>query len=219
MNPSSSWVSFLFWAGVVGVFLWGAWLVGRGPVEGFTSSAPSAPDTVRCPNVLVQEGELFSLYNTALAEVPGVNPVQFHSLEDYTEFLQWQRRVGIHCPVLLLQQTQDAQGKDTYVVRPSVTDPQGGTPLTPSPSRPVFPLIDASRDHPPFNQNDYPGFDPSSFYQGRFTPLDALNAQRQALPVSGNPMDVNWGGQAYTAAQLNAGYYRGDEVLLPASNP
>jgi hypothetical protein len=30
----------------------------------------------RCPNMLIQKGSAFFLYNTKLAEVPGVNPVR-----------------------------------------------------------------------------------------------------------------------------------------------
>ena len=29
---------------------------------------------------------------------------------------------------------------------------------------------------------------------------------------STNPMDVNWGGSAYTEGAIDAGYYKGDEV-------
>ena len=84
----------------------------------------------RCPNMLIQKGAAFYLYNTKLAEVPGVNPVMFNNLEEYVEFLDWQRSQGIRCPVLYLQEVYDTQGNVTYKARPSVTDPQGGLPPT-----------------------------------------------------------------------------------------
>lgn len=80
----------------------------------------------RCPNLLVRRGCRFYLFNTKLAQVPGVNPVVFNNLGEYTEFLDWQRGAGIRCPVLYLQQSYDARGHRVYVARPSVDDPQGG---------------------------------------------------------------------------------------------
>lgn len=84
----------------------------------------------RCPNMLIQKGSAFYLYNTKLAEVPGVNPVMFNNLEEYVEFLDWQRSQGIRCPVLYLQEIYDSQGNATYKVRPCVSDLQGGLPPT-----------------------------------------------------------------------------------------
>ena len=36
----------------------------------------------RCPNVLIQKGSKIYLYNTKIAEVPGVNPIMFNNLEE-----------------------------------------------------------------------------------------------------------------------------------------
>jgi hypothetical protein len=93
--------------------------------EGLTNNSNAQP---RCPNLLIQKGARFFLYNSAVAKVPGVNPVAFENLEDYTEFLDWQRSQGIRCPVLYLQQSYDAQGNSVYKARPSVSEPQGGLP-------------------------------------------------------------------------------------------
>jgi hypothetical protein len=92
--------------------------------EGLTNNAGG----IRCPNLLIQKGSRFYLYNSKIAKVPGVNPVEFENLEDYTEFLDWQRSQGIRCPVLYLQHSYDAQGNAVYKVRPSVSEPQGGLP-------------------------------------------------------------------------------------------
>ena len=48
-------------------------------------------NVTRCPNLLIQKGSQFFLYNSKVAKVPGVNQVEFENLEDYTEFLDWQR--------------------------------------------------------------------------------------------------------------------------------
>jgi len=55
---------------------------------------------LRCPNLLIQKGPKYYLYNSNVAQVPGVNPIEFNNLEEYTEFLEWQRAFGIRCPVL-----------------------------------------------------------------------------------------------------------------------
>jgi len=81
-----------------------------------------------CPDILVQEGSKFYLYNSKVVKVPGVNPIVFNNLEDYVEFIEWQRSQNINCPVLFLQQTLDAQGNSVYKIRPSPTNLQGGLP-------------------------------------------------------------------------------------------
>ena len=95
------------------------------PFEGFESSSDSEP---RCPNLLIQYGAAFYLYNSSLARVPGVNPVQFANLEEYTEFLEWQQSQNIRCPVLYVRNTYDADGNEVFRVAPSVFEPQDGLP-------------------------------------------------------------------------------------------
>lgn len=82
----------------------------------------------RCPNVLIQKGPRFYLYNSKVARVPGVNPVSFNNLEEYVEFLDWQRANDIHCPVLYVQEIYDINGEKVYKSRPSIDDLQAGLP-------------------------------------------------------------------------------------------
>jgi hypothetical protein len=169
--------------------------------------------------MLIQKDSKFYLYNSNLAKVPGVNPVEFDNLEDYTEFLEWQKSQGVHCPVLFMQQTYDAQGEAVYKVRPSVSEQQGGlNPLnsgksvSASQSNQTTKLIDASRNDPPYNQGSVAGFDESSFYVGVKTPLDEMNNSKGQ--VSADPMNPNWGGPEYTQSQVDAGAYKGNEVKI-----
>jgi len=186
---------------------------------------------------LIQKGSKFYLYNSEVAQVPGVNPVEFDNLEDYTEFLDWQRSQNIRCPVLYLQETYDAQGNRVYKTRPSVSEPQAGLP--PSSSAPIgiasqvpplmesslepvgepaYPnptlLVDATRNDPPYNQNSYPAHDQTSYYIGTTTPLDVMDMQQEAAKVSPNPMDPNWGGASYTQSLVDKGYYKQNEVNI-----
>ena len=158
---------------------------------------------LRCPNLLIQKGPKFYLYNSNIASVPGVNPIEFNNLEEYTEFLEWQRGAGIRCPVLYVQNTYDAQGERVYKVRPSVTELEGGLP----PTTPVpLPLK--------FNASIDPTFDQSNYYVGSISPLDEIKNSNYNMLYSDNPMDPNWGGEKYTQALVDAGYYKGNEVSI-----
>jgi hypothetical protein len=186
--------------------------------EGFSNNES------RCPNMLIQDGSKFYLYNSKLAKVPGVNPIEFNNLEEYTEFLDWQRSQNIRCPVLYLQNTYDTQGNSVYKVRPSVSEPQSGLPPSISVNQSVPPplptsslLVDASHDDKPYNKNSFPGYDASSYYIGQNTPLDNMNTVQENKAISPDPMDPNWGGADYTQTLVNKGYYKDDEVSIYVS--
>ena len=161
-------------------------------------------DTKRCPNMLIQIGTNYYLYNSNNAKVPGVNPIRFNNLEEYTEFIDWQKSQGINCPILYLQKSFDTQGTSVYKIRPDPKDPEGGLPSTiqTAPVDKRFPkqteLIDAGRNDKPFNLNSYPGFDPHGLYIGVDTPLDKLFYVNEDYILSDNAMDQNWGGTEYS---------------------
>ena len=189
-------------------------------------------NSVRCPNLLIQKGSRFYLYNSKVAKVPGVNPIEFENLEDYTEFLDWQRSQNIRCPVLYLQETYDAQGNPVYKIRPSVSEPQAGLPPSiasstgdiisestlGNPNALAYPnptlLVDSTRNDPPYNKNSYPAYDESSYYIGTTTPLDTMDMAQEKSNVSPNPMDTNWGGSEYTENLVDKGYYKDNEVQI-----
>ena len=205
--------------------------------EGLTNNTSQF---ARCPNLLIQKGSNFFLYNSKVAQVPGVNPIEFDNLEDYTEFLDWQRSQGVRCPVLYLQETYDAQGTRVYKARPSVFEPQAGLPPSISTpmgigsqgplisenaldpiGKPAYPnptlLVDATRNDKPYNKNSYPAYDQSDYYVGTTTPLDAMNIKQEQAPVSPDAMDPNWGGSAYTQKLVDKGYYAENNVSLYVS--
>jgi hypothetical protein len=165
----------------------------------------------RCPNILVQHGSEIFLYNSKVEKVPGVNPIRFKSLDDYSEFMDWLQGRGIRCPVLFLQFSYDAQGQAVYKMRPSPTDLQGGlspnVPYSPAPAA-LVQMMDASRDNPPFNNQMYDGFDPLNFNMGDYTSQDAAFREKELTSkYSDNPMDANWGGIRYTESVVNSGAY------------
>ena len=181
-------------------------------IEGFDS---------QCPDILLQKGKHLVLLNTKVAKVPGVNPIVFNNLEDYAEYLEWQRHNGIRCPVLYLQQSYDIQGKLVYTKRNSPFIKEGGTPLisglnlTNTNNKSL--LIDSTRNNPPYNKNQYPGFDPQDQNVGLDTPLDNM-FHENINGLSANPIDPNWGGAEYTEKLVEEGVYKDDNVKIMVPN-
>jgi len=150
-------------------------------------------NTSNCPNLLVQKGSEIHLVNTNKVEVPGVNPITFKNLEEYVEYMEWMKANNIDCPVLYLQQTYNTQGQRGYRILPDPLNPQGGLPSNVTDGvavEPVSKLLNADRDEPPFNKNNYPGFDPQNQYTGLFTPIDQIECTKQQ--GKDNAMCANW---------------------------
>ncbi len=157
---------------------------------------------LRCPNVLIQKDSKYYLYNSNIAEVPGVNPIMFNNLEEYTEFLDWQRGAGIRCPVLYLQNTYDAQGNRVYKARPSVSEAQGGLPpMVPVPP----PLRMQALEDPTYGLLPT---DNNVLSTGTTDPLDAVEMSNEHMLFSDNAMDPNWGGVDYTQSLVDTGFYQ-----------
>ena len=129
----------------------------------------------RCPNVLIKNGNEILLKNTNVATIPGVNPVVFHNLQEYSEFVDWQRSQGIKCPLLKLEHGYNTQNEPVLHVSP-------------------VKMTDASRDDPPYNKNSFPGIDPMGQNIGDITDLDVYHEVGNTLPNNPNPMDPNWKG-------------------------
>jgi len=154
----------------------------------------------RCPDLLIQKDAKFYLYNSKLAKVPGVNPVEFQNLEDYTEFIEWQRSQGIRCPVLFLQFSYNAQGDPTYKLRPSPTNLQGGLPSNPASY---------------INNNTNKATQDNIISSSDDVLSPSLEEERDSsLLYSPNAMDNNWGGIEYTNNLIDSGAFNGDVVTM-----
>ena len=183
--------------------------------EGYSNNTPS------CPDILIQKGSKIYLYNSKKAKIPGVNPIEFDNLEDYVQYLDWQKHYNINCPILYLQHSYNAQGGSEYRARPSPLDPQGGLPSSVPAGEQAVPmtkLMDAGRNDPPYNQNSYPAFDPMNLNQGDYTPLDKMFHEGEtSQKYSANAMDTNWGGEEYAQAVVDSGAYSEDNVSIAIS--
>lgn len=165
----------------------------------------NAGSNKRCPNMLIEKDGAYYLYNSNLAVVPGVNPIQFKNLEDYSEFIEWQNSQNIHCPVLYLQYSTDTQNNELIQVKPSIFENQGGLPsierdpLTKDSEKYIEEnkILDATLDNSKeFNKNSYQGIDVQNQDIGLDNPIDKMFYSTESKSV--NPMDPNWGGKQYT---------------------
>ena len=189
---------------IIGVFMLGLFFCATHKTEDIIETFDSSQD---CPNILVQSGDKLKLLNKNKALVPGVNPIYFNNLEEYTEFVEWQQSQGITCPILYFQQTYTTQGEKKYRLLPDPVEKNAGLP----PSRykaKTRQLYDASRDDPPYNRNSYAGSDPQDQNIGIYTPLDKMFHSNNKQ--SDSAMDANWKGKAGTNADIKKGLFDGD---------
>ena len=150
--------------------------------EGFVSN--------QCPTTMIKKGNQIILYNPQLAKIPGVNPIVLSSLEDYKEYIKWQRASNMSCPILHLERMYDTQGNENYEIKPSfmLDQPSGALnhELPIVNKRPsVSQLLNASYDtNIPYNQNSFPAFDPYNQNVGTMTRHDSHGPNPQLnLPL------------------------------------
>lgn len=175
---------------------------------------PITHSNVRCPNMLIEKDGGYYLYNSKLAIVPGVNPIKFNSLEEYSEFIEWQNSQNINCPILYLQYSTDAQNNELIQVKPSIFENQGGLPsIDRDPlnkdSKEFIEsnkILDATRDNnKKYNTNMLAGIDTHNQDIGLETSLDKMFYQKGEVSV--NPMDPKWGGKKYTQTAVDNGEF------------
>ena len=93
---------------------------------------------------------------------------------------------GKKCPELYLQKEYNIQGDPVFINRKSPFEKEGGTPVISGfdldNNNNQSLLVDSTRNHPPFNNNLYPGFDPMNQYVGIETPLDKMYNKNSTVP-------------------------------------
>jgi hypothetical protein len=174
-------------------------------IEGFTSSM--------CPDILKYKGDKIHLYNSKVVKVPGANPVIFDNLEDYIQYLKWQRSRNVKCPVLLLQKMYDAQGN--LKIQDGNEINKNDTRFKQKISRQYDSLIvDATRNNDIYNRNSYPSYDQTPYYVGVKTPLDLINNNIKNSDKSLSAMESNWVGGVKTVDSREMGKYLMNKDLL-----
>ena len=170
-----------------------------------------------CPNILIRKGNELHLMNTKKAKIPGVNPIKFDNLEEYAEFVEYQKKLNINCPVLYYQETYDTQNSKGMRLLDDPLDPNSGlssnleVPQV-EPIQTVAPktlLTDANVDNnSAYNQHQFSGFDEQDQYIGANTDLDTITGD-ESNGKSTNPMAKNWGGHEFTHNAIQEGKFEG----------
>ena len=131
-----------------------------------------------CPNILIKKNNSIYLYNSNLAQIPGRNPIIFKNLNEYTEYMKWERNQGIRCPILFLEKNYDTQGnviyKQNYLKNINIDNNNNNNSNNNNNKGMDSLLVDANRNNPPYNKNLYPGYDKQNQYVGLKTPLDNI---------------------------------------------
>ena len=127
-----------------------------------------------CPNILLRKGKELHLINSRKPMIPGVNPIKFKNLEEYVKYFEWNKKTGVTCPILYFQETYNTQGKLGVRLLDDPVDPNAGLKSTPPIHKNIQKLTNADRDDPPFNKNQYAGYDKLNQNNGVETPLDQI---------------------------------------------
>jgi hypothetical protein len=177
-------ISFIIITFVLGLYVYAIYQ----PISQKEGMTPSEP----CPNLLIQKDNILLLYNTSQPEIDGVNPLPFFNLDEYINYLEIQRKKGNICPILYLQQENNAQGKDVYRIRPSPTNLEPGLSFvpnitaTPTPSSYIptttisSPPIPLSIQHDLSLLEPIPTNEPNNFSKAEYVDANRLNAPYNA---------------------------------------
>jgi hypothetical protein len=152
-------------------------------------------EKAQCFNLLIKKDSAIYLYNSEKEYVPGINPLQFNNLEEYTEYIEWERAKGLNCPVLFLQHEYDAQNNSKYKLRPSPHNPEGGlnTHAASKTSETILNNLDGS----------IAAFNEILIDIEANDEIGGISKPRK----SANAMDPNWGGPDYTRKQVDDGTF------------
>jgi hypothetical protein len=149
-------ISIFIYIFVIFVTCLGIFFMAKIPREGFVSG--------QCPTTMIKDGSKILLYNPEYAHVPGVNPIEMNNLNEYKEYIEWQRANKLQCPILHLEKVFDTQGAPMYEIRPSfVTELNVGgmnhnLPVVKNNAN-VKQTMDAALESPPYNCNQYESYD------------------------------------------------------------
>jgi len=103
-------------------------------------------------------------------------PVMFNNLDEYINYVNYQKSLGSDCPILYLQQENDAQGNDVYRLRPSPFDQEGG----------MNPLSVPNTIHEGMTPMDASAPAPSSVPASSYAPAPAPSSSIDIMDILGN---------------------------------
>lgn len=191
---------------------------------------------VGCPDMLLQKGNQYLLYNTYIPE-SSTNPVVFDNLAQYAEYINVETEKGNKCPILFVQQVLGAQGDSTYKIKNNPINPQDIDYKSKEPS--IAPNDNKIQNEykTPYSRQLYMDNLASSLVQNlsmnEVMNVDKLELTKNILlktqppctktmddiipfelnGLTADPMKTNWGGAEFSTELINNGYYSGNEII------
>ena len=166
---------FIYQERVLDVYMYAMGI--HSPVKGTRSQSPQGSYTP--PKMLFRQNGLLYLHSVNEAIIPGVNPLIFHTYQDYLNYCNFRQSQGIYTPVL---QLQNATMPTHQMIAPATVPDVAPPPPPPPPSPPEGNLAPSTSD--------------------------VTEGFCEYRKKSINPMDTNWGGCDYTDSYVGpAGPY------------
>ena len=154
-------------------------------IESFSNEDPQKG----CYDLLVKKDGRYYLYNSKVAYVPGVNPIVFNELEEYGQYMEWEKKHGVKCPILMVEETINAQNESKYNLMPK--------PLSDPGEMKMFNGLNAASSSQPLNKPvDNPKIQKFNEMISEYLSDSTIDGNT-TLGKSANAMDSNWGGTDY----------------------
>ena len=205
----------------------------------YLKSMSSYKNTYHNTPMLIQKGTSYWLYDDTKPIQPNINPVVFTNISEYAIYVDKQKCNGIPYPEIFIQNTIDAQGNDTFILKKDPLNPQtmDYMPIVEGLS---YTSIDGSGTKSPYDRKIYMDNIASNISNAlsssQIKAINKLELTKSVLsedPVrtcrktpedinplivdgkTADPMTPNWGGIPFTQKLVDDGYYIGNEVIKP----
>ena len=176
-------VLFIYQERVLDVYMYAMGM--HSPIRGqsLSSSSSSSQGSYTPPKMLFRQNGLLYLHSVNEPIIPGVNPLIFHTYQDYLNYCNFRQSQGIYTPVLQMQNGP---------VMPTLPAAAQAIAQAVAPAAPAAPAAT-----PPPQGNLASSTNDVTEAFGEYNRKKSIN-----------PMDSNWGGQDYTDSNVGlAGPY------------
>jgi hypothetical protein len=164
-------VLFIYQERVLDVYMYAMGI--HSPITG--SRSRSSQGNHAPPKMLFRQNGLLYLHSVNEPIIPGINPLIFHTYQDYLNYCNFRQSQGIYTPVL---QLQNGTIPTHQMIAPTVA-----TQATPPVAPPAIPPPSPKGNLAPSTSDVTDGFG---------------DCRRKSI----NPMDTHWGGCEYTDSKV-----------------
>lgn len=183
-------VLFIYQERVIDVYMYAMGM--HSPIRGRSSSSSfsSSQGSYAPPKMLFRQNGLLYLHSVNEPIIPGVNPLIFHTYQDYLNYCNFRQSQGIYTPVLQMQ------NGPVMPTLPAAAQAIAQAVAPAAPTAPAAPVIasttPAAQTAPPLPKGNLASStnDVTKAF-GEYNRKESIN-----------PMDSNWGGQDYTDSNI-----------------